>query len=191
MTATAALIDAHAPLTRSEFEEAVERARPSLRAFAMRLARNSTDADDLMQEALLRAWRGLGSFRRGTHFDRWAMRIVRNVFLNRVRKNGRTPVAVDPVNLQTPARAPSPPQLVTTSDLPRIVEHVDDELKSAVESLPEPFRTPFVLFALGGRTYQEIADALGIPIGTVMSRLHRARSRLRTRLAAHPLRLSA
>lgn len=184
MTESIAVPIAAAPLSRTEFEEAVTGVARPLRAVALRLARNQPDADDLIQEALFRAWRGVAGFRRGTQFKAWMARIVHNVFLNRVRKDKRSPQPVDPTSLVAEARTEEHPQLADMSDLSHVTEQVSDRVKRAVEALPESYRTPFVLCALGGHSYQEIAHTLSIPVGTVMSRIHRARLRLRVALAS-------
>jgi RNA polymerase sigma-70 factor (ECF subfamily) len=96
--------------------------------------------------------------------------------------------------MDTPAPAPVVADLADLRELSAIAdEHFDERVKIAVENLPEAYRVPMVLFSLGDMSYQEIADALGIPIGTVMSRLHRARTQLRAELTqyARTLRLSA
>lgn len=185
MIAVAEAPAADVPLSRHEFEEAVVASRQPLQAFALHLARNAADADDLIQETLLRAWRGIRGFRRGSHFTRWTMRILRNVFLTRVQKDKRRPVAIDPATLWAEAPPAPQPQATGSGDFGQVVEHFDDRVKAAVEELPPKFREPLLLLALGGLSYQEIADTLGIPIGTVMSRLHRARHRMRRQLADH------
>jgi RNA polymerase sigma-70 factor, ECF subfamily len=160
-------------------------AQPLMSA-ALRLTRRRADAEDLVQDTLHRAWRSVASFERGTHFKAWMFRILRNAFINRGRRESAAPVAVDFTETDTPARAETPPSLTDLRELAAMSdEHFDDSVKQAVERLPEEFRMPLVLFALGEMSYQEIADALEIPIGTVMSRLHRARSRLRGELAGY------
>jgi RNA polymerase sigma-70 factor (ECF subfamily) len=162
-----------------------------LRAAALRLARRSADADDLVQDTLFRAWRSLATFRRGSRFEAWIFRILHNAFLNRVRHERHAPAAADPATIEDDALAPAAtddgdPGLATLERLPDLADrHFDERVKAAVDELPETYRVPFVLFSLAEMSYEEIAATLGIPIGTVMSRLHRARNRLRVRLAAY------
>ena len=173
-------------LTPAEFETmTVELSRP-LFATALRLTRNRDDAEDLVQESLYRAYRSLHTFRKGTRFRAWLFRILHNAFINRLRRAQLAPAATDPADLD-PSDAEHPiPDLRSLGELPEVADrHFDERVKAAVDALPETFRAPLVLFSLGDLSYQEIADALEIPIGTVMSRLHRARRLLRVELAAY------
>lgn len=160
-------------------------AQPLL-ATALRLTRRRADAEDLVQDALFRAWRSLSSFRRGSLFKAWMFRILHNAFLNRVRHEAMAPEASDPSTLDSVAPPATVADLRSLAELPAVADrHFDDRVKRAVDELPEVYRVPFLLFSLGDLSYQEIAATLGIPIGTVMSRLHRARGHLRERLAAY------
>lgn len=172
------------PLTPEEFERMTADVADRLHAAALRLARNRADADDLVQDTMLRAWRALATFRRGTRFHSWVFRILHNAFLNRRRHEGLAPEARDPDTLDPAERDAPVPEIRTMAELPALADrHFDDRVKAAVDDLPEVYRVPFVLFVLGGQSYDEIARALGVPEGTVMSRLHRARARLRDRLS--------
>jgi RNA polymerase sigma-70 factor (ECF subfamily) len=178
--------DMAAPLTPAEFEQMTLALADRLHAAALRMTRNRADADDLVQDTVLRAWRSLGSFRRGTRFHSWIFRILHNTFLNRIRHENQAPEAQDPDTFDPQDRAEIVPDLASLRDLAAVADkHFDDSVKEAVDALPEVFRTPFVLFSLGDMSYEEIAESLGIPIGTVMSRLHRARAQLRARLAPY------
>ena len=171
-------------LTRDEFETmTTEIARP-LFATALRLTRNRDDAEDLVQEALYRGFRSLHTFQKGSRFRAWMFRILHNVFINRIRREQLAPSATDPTEL-TPADHEHPiPDIRSIGELPEVADrHFDERVKAAMDELPETFRVPMVLFSLGAMSDQEIADTLDIPIGTVMSRLHRARRHLRTALA--------
>lgn len=155
-----------------------------LHATALRLSRNRADADDLVQETLLRAWRAIATFRRGTRFEPWLFTILHNAFLNRRRRDKLAPAAVDPETLDPPDRAEIVPSIRSLDEVPALADrHFDDRVKEAVDALPDIFRVPFLLFSLGGMSYEEIARELSIPVGTVMSRLFRARAQLRARLA--------
>lgn len=164
---------------------ALELANP-LMAAALRMTRRRAEAEDLVQETLYRAYRGLAGYEPGTHFRAWLFRILHNLAINRSRREGRAPDAVDPATLD-PVDGDHPvPALVDLSDLPDLADrHFDDRVKAALDDLPEIYRVPLVLFSLGDLSYQEIADSVGVPIGTVMSRLHRARSRLKAALSDH------
>jgi|SRR5262245_5959993 len=173
-------------LSPDEFETMTTELAQPLMSAALRLTRRRADAEDLVQDTLHRAWRSVASFERGTHFKAWMFRILRNAFINRGRREAQAPVSVDFTETDRPARAGAPPSLTDLRQLAAMSdEHFEDCVKHAVERLPDEFRVPMVLFALGEMSYQEIADALEIPIGTVMSRLHRARARLREELAEY------
>lgn len=162
-----------------------ELAQPLMSA-ALRLTRRRADAEDLVQDTLFRAYRSLATFEKGTHFKAWLFRILRNAFINRGKREAAAPAATDFTEMEPPAPPPAAPDLTELRGLAALSdEHFDERVKHAVENLPEAYRVPMVLFSLGDLSYQEIADTLGIPIGTVMSRLHRARTQLRAELAQY------
>ena len=171
-------------LTTGEFEGLVTEVSSPLMGLALRFTRRRAEAEDLVQETLYRAYRSLPSFRKGSRFRAWLFRILHNVFINRARHESRAPKAVDPSTM-----TPAAPQSVAVElrDLAEIEQladqHFDERVKAAMDALPVAFREPMLLFAVGEMSYQEIAKTLRIPIGTVMSRLHRARGRLRASLA--------
>lgn len=183
--------DAPAPgppddLTPAEFESMTTEISRPLFATALRLTRNHDDAEDLVQEALYRGFRSLHTFRRGSRFRAWMFRILHNVFINRIRRARMAPAATDPADLDPSDHEHPVPDLRGLGELPDLADrHFDERVKAAVDALPETFRVPMVLFSLGGLSYQEIADTLEIPIGTVMSRLHRARRQLRRELGEY------
>jgi RNA polymerase sigma-70 factor, ECF subfamily len=157
---------------------------PELYAGAMRLTRNPSDAEDLLQEAYLRAYRGFGSFEEGTNLRAWLYRILTNAYINIYRKKQREPqtVSADETpewylydQLAETGREPSAEAEVLES-LP------DEEVQDALAELPEQFRMAVLLADVEGFSYKEIAEILDIPIGTVMSRLHRGRRALEKRL---------
>ena len=158
--------------------------RPFLDRLALRLSRRRADADDLVQETFLRAYRARDRFRRGTSMRAWLATILRRLFLTQLatRKRRGTHTDTDSGDLLARRRADDG-YLAPTPTRARLVEQIDDRLVRAVRSVPEPYREPFELFALDGLAYGDIAHRLGIPVGTVMSRIHRARSRIRERLA--------
>lgn len=184
---------------RAEFEELVLPHLDLLLGFALRLTRHRADAEDLLQDALYRAFRGLGGFERGTNFKAWMFRILTNAFISRRRSEARAPLlmdidaAADAGHEQSEGDGGPDVALITeledaATDWKRVyAEHVEDDVKRALDELPAEFRVPLLLSGLGGLRYQEIADVLNIPIGTVMSRLFRARQRLRRSLRDYAL----
>jgi RNA polymerase sigma-70 factor (ECF subfamily) len=157
---------------------------PELYAGAMRLTRNPADAEDLLQEAYLRAYRGFASFEEGTNLRAWLYRILTNAYINIYRKKQRQPQEISSDDapewylydqLTEEGREPSAEAEVLES-LP------DEEVQEALAELPEQFRMAVLLADVEGFSYKEIAEILEIPIGTVMSRLHRGRRALEKRL---------
>jgi RNA polymerase sigma-70 factor (ECF subfamily) len=142
---------------------------------AYRLTGNDDDARDIVQESLLRVRRGLETYQPGS-FEGWLARIVTNVFLDEVRRKRRRPVQALP---DDPDRVlPT----VAGAEEVAVAAGLSDEIQVALASLPEEFRVPVVLRDVADRTYEEIAGSLGVPVGTVRSRLHRGRRMLRTAL---------
>lgn len=140
---------------------------------AYRLTGNDDDAYDLVQEALLRVRKGLETYQPGS-MEAWLSRIVTNVFLDEVRRRRRRPVEALP---EDPERLlPSSPGADEATD------RLPDDVQAALRRLPEDFRTAVVLCDVVGLSYEEIADALAVPVGTVRSRIHRGRRLLRAAL---------
>ena len=155
-----------------------------LSQLALRLARRKADADDLVQETLLRAYNARDRFQDGTSMRAWLATILRRLFLTGAIKAKRraTQTDTDAGDVIHLSGAVSRDKGMPLS-YEETLEYVDDSLKSALVRLPETYRVPFVMFALEGISYAEIAEQLRIPVGTVMSRIHRARQRLKARLA--------
>jgi len=158
-----------------------------LYAAAMRMTRNPADAEDLVQETFLKAYRAYDSFTAGTNLKAWLYRILTNTYINKYRKAARRPDEVDLGNVEDLylyrriGSEESVEASRTTED--RVLDGlVESDIKKAVEALPENFRIPVLLADLEGLSYQEIADILEIPIGTVMSRLHRGRKAMQKAL---------
>jgi RNA polymerase sigma-70 factor (ECF subfamily) len=151
----------------------------SLFGTALRLTRRPADADDLVQDTYLKAFRAASQFQRGTNLKAWLFTILHNTFRNMRRHDGRNPVDVDSEFVeQAPAYAAneySPEELLTRATL-------DVDLQAALDALPEAFRQAVWLRDVEELTYAEIAAVLGIPIGTVMSRISRGRRALYERL---------
>ncbi len=166
------------------FEELLHRHLRNIHRVAYRLSGNADDAEDLVQEALVEAFRAFDRYQPGTYFDRWVYRIMTRTHIDRVRRRGRRPE----MSLDTPV-GPSGDALVTligdTRDDPQQrteVTDLDGPIQAALDGLPAEFRTAVVLADVEGLSYDEIAAAVGCPIGTVRSRLHRGRELLRQAL---------
>ena len=139
--------------------------------FAHWLTQDRVEAEDLVQETYVKALRGFASFQAGTNFRAWMFRILRNSFLT-TRAGLKTTVAYDEEEHEAGASGPTPESI--------LLEQVNREiLRQALEELPVPFREILLLCEVEEMSYQEIAETLGIPPGTVMSRLSRARKSLR------------
>jgi RNA polymerase sigma-70 factor (ECF subfamily) len=142
---------------------------------AYRLSGNDDDARDLVQESLLRVRRGLETYQPGS-LEGWLARIVTNVFLDEVRRKRRRPEQAlpdDPDFVLPP---------VAAADVAASSAGLSDEVQAALAALPEEFRVPVVMRDVADQTYEDIAASLGVPVGTVRSRLHRGRRLLRTAL---------
>jgi RNA polymerase sigma-70 factor (ECF subfamily) len=169
------------------FESEVLPQLDTLYRVGRRLTGETADAEDLVQETLLRAWRGWGGFTTGSNVRAWLLTILRNTFVSRWRSRKRegTPISLDDADPHAIYRA------VGTQDpsgefLERVV---DTKVLKAVEGLPEEFREALVLSDLEGLPYAEVAEVLGIPVGTVKSRLFRARRLLQRQLLDHAVEL--
>jgi RNA polymerase sigma-70 factor (ECF subfamily) len=166
---------------RERFERDVLPLLPSLYGAALRMTRDPTDAEDLVQDTYLRAFRGFAGFKEGTNLKAWLYRILTNTFINTYRKKQRQPQIVegpddiDEWYLFDKLGA----QSVHGSAEDEVLDKLpDNDVKEALESLPENFRIPVLLADVEGFSYKEIADIMETPIGTVMSRLHRGRKAL-------------
>ncbi|MEX0847580.1 MAG: sigma-70 family RNA polymerase sigma factor [Ilumatobacteraceae bacterium] len=157
---------------------------PQLYSAAMRMTHNSADAEDLVQETYLRGYRGFGSFEQGTNLRAWLFRILTNTFINTYRAKQRRPIETDLADVEDLYMYRRLPTLAATRSAEDQLFDLftDDEVKEALEALPENFRLPVLLADVEDFSYKEIAEILGIPIGTVMSRLHRGRKAMQKRL---------
>ncbi|HEY6318562.1 MAG TPA: sigma-70 family RNA polymerase sigma factor [Acidimicrobiia bacterium] len=142
---------------------------------AYRLAGNADDAQDLVQEALVRVRRGLERYEPGS-LEGWLARIVTNVFLDEMRRRRRRPADALP---DDPERV-----LPTTPGADEASQELSEEIQHALAEIPEDFRVPVVLCDVADQSYEQIAVALRIPVGTVRSRIHRGRRMLRAALTA-------
>lgn len=151
--------------------------------FALRMTMDAAEAEDLVQETYLKAFRFFDSFEQGTNCKAWLFRIMKNSYINRYRKAQKTPETVDYDAVEEfyySIRSDS----AAESDLSSMLFNniLDDEVTAAIERLPEDFRTVVILCDIEGFTYEEIAEFVDCPVGTVRSRLHRGRKLLRDSL---------
>ncbi|OFW65615.1 MAG: RNA polymerase subunit sigma-24 [Actinobacteria bacterium RBG_16_68_21] len=170
------------------FESDVMPFAPQLYSAALRMTRNPTDAEDVLQEALLKAFRGYHTYESGTNLKAWLYRILTNTFINKYRERSRRPSEVELGELEDLYLFKRLGGEESTGGATRSAEEealegfVDEDIKGALESLPENFRMPVLLADVEGFSYKEIAEIMDVPIGTVMSRLHRGRKALQRAL---------
>jgi len=158
----------------------------SMYNFAYRITFDEDDAKDLVQETYLKAFRFIDSFQEGTNAKAWLFRILKNSFINDFRKKSKEPAKVDYQEVETFYNSDEVDETIT-SDLrvEAVQEMIGDEVSNALNSLAIDFRTVIILCDLEGFTYEEMAKILDIPIGTVRSRLHRARNLLKEKLRSY------
>ena len=163
--------------SRNEFEEKISETIDSLYSMALRMTRNRQDAEDLVQEASLKAYSNFNKFREGTNFKAWIMTILRNIYINQYRKEKKEPLKVE-FREEVTEKFVDMPEAASPGE-----EAFGDAVGDSVERLPEELRTAVTLFYAEGFTYREIAEVMGVPVGTVMSRLYNARQILKKELA--------
>jgi RNA polymerase sigma-70 factor, ECF subfamily len=171
----------------ADFESLAMEHLPSLYSGALRMTHNPADAEDLVQETYLKAYRGFKGFEAGTNLKAWLFRILTNTYINQYRSRQRRPdqQEFDEVEdlflyrrmggLEAAAMSRSTEDIVMDS-------FTDTDVKAAIDALPESFRLPVLMADVEGFHYKEIAEILDVPIGTVMSRLHRGRKALQKSL---------
>jgi RNA polymerase sigma-70 factor, ECF subfamily len=160
---------------------------PGLYSAALRMTRNRADAEDLVQETYLKAYRSFGSFTEGTNLRAWLYRILTNTYINNYRAAQRRPETSDVEDIEdlylykrlAGSGGSDPGRSAEDEALDRFT---DDDVKAALESLPETFRMAVLLADVEGFSYKEISEITDVPIGTVMSRIHRGRRALQKAL---------
>jgi len=163
---------------KKEFEEVALEHMDSLYNAALRMTRNESEAQDLVQDAYLRSYRFFDKFEKGTNFKAWLFRILKNIYINKYRKESKRPQTVDVSDVEA-----SGDLMSTATPEDEIFDKLlDDDITSAMDALPEEFRLTIILSDLEGFSYKETAEILDCPIGTVMSRLYRGRRLLRNSL---------
>jgi len=169
----------------ANFEADAMQFAPQLYSAALRMTRNPADAEDVVQETFLKAYRAYDSFQAGTNLKAWLYRILTNTYINRYRKAQRRPSEVELGELQDLylfKRLGEQSGASESAEEEVLEQFVDSDVIQALESLPDNFRMPVLLADVEGFAYKEIAEMLDIPIGTVMSRLHRGRKALQKKL---------
>ncbi len=181
------LFDRSRPPKRAQFEQEAMEHIDSLYATALRLTRSPSDAEDLVQDTLLKAYRFYDKFEAGTNLKAWLLKIETNTFINRYRRKARERKVFDGASAE-----PVGEGVMSRAAMRGLTHPIDDaqrgllakEIQDALDSLPHEHRLMVVLADVEELSYKEIADIVGCPIGTVMSRLHRARKSMQQRLLA-------
>lgn len=158
----------------------------SMYNFAYRLTYDEDDSKDLVQDTYLKAYRFINSFQKGTNAKAWLFRILKNSFINEFRKKSKEPAKVDYQDVEGYYNSERTEKSITTDlRVDTIKNMMGDEISNALNALDVDFRTVIILCDLEGFTYEEMAKILDIPIGTVRSRLHRARNLLKEKLQSY------
>lgn len=166
-----------------DFEKEAIPHMDALYNFALRMTGDEDDADDLVQETFLKAFRFFDKFEKGTNCKAWLFRILKNSYINDYRKTTKEPDKVDYEDVQNFYENIKSDEVDSKHyEMDAFNNLLDDEISTAITSLPEDFRTVIILSDIEGFTYEEIADFVDIPVGTVRSRLHRARKMLYAQL---------
>jgi len=181
------------PGERDAYEHLISEHLDGLYTTARRLTRHAASAEDLVQETMLKAWRSFHTFQLGTNARAWLYRILMNTYFDAQRKRAREPEVVpadDVGDLYLYSRVRDEAALhESTNPEHEVLDHIlDAEMRDSLEALPPPFLAAVLLVDVDGFAYREAADVLGIPVGTIMSRLYRGRHALRRRLVEYARR---
>jgi RNA polymerase sigma-70 factor, ECF subfamily len=171
-----------------EFERALLAHGPNLLAVATRLSRNRAEAEDLVQDTLVKALRAKDQYEAGTNLKAWLLKILKNTFINRYRRTGLERNVIDGPDADPLADGwigASTLRSMRDPEAQALRPILEREITAALDAIPEEFRLIVLLADVEELSYKEIADAVGCPIGTVMSRLHRGRRLLKARLVEH------
>jgi RNA polymerase sigma-70 factor, ECF subfamily len=170
----------------ARFTELAMEHMPGLYSAAMRMTRNAADAEDLVQETYLRAYRAFATFTEGTNLRAWLYRILTNTYINSYRAAKRRPQIADVEDVEDlylyRRIGPGDGSAGRSAEDEALDSFTDEEVKAAIESLPDVFRIAVLLADVEGFSYKEIAEITDVPIGTVMSRIHRGRRALQKAL---------
>jgi RNA polymerase sigma-70 factor (ECF subfamily) len=172
----------------AQFEEEALPFMDQLYRAALRMTKNPADAHDLVQDTFVKAYAAFGQFQQGTNMKAWLYRILTNTFINTYRKKQREPYqgTIDDLEDWQLGGAESRTAMSSRSAEAEAIDHLPNSaVKNALQAIPEDFRLTVYFADVEGFPYREIADIMSIPIGTVMSRLHRGRRMLRDLLANH------
>lgn len=170
---------------RERFEDEVLPLLDRLYAAALRYTRNPTDAEDLVQETVVKAFRSFHQYEQGTNLKAWLYRVLHTTFLSMQRARGRRPLEAtleDVEGMGDAERAFSGSGVGASAESEALAAIGSDDIRDALAGLPAPFRLAVYLADVEGFAYREIAEVMGTPVGTVMSRLHRGRTALRAAL---------
>ena len=173
--------------TREDFTHDAMQHAPQLFSTAMRMTRNRSDAEDLVQETFIKAWRSFTTYQQGSNLRAWLFRIMTNTYINKYNAQQRKPAEtelddVEELFLYKRLGSVDQSQLSQSAEDQMLSLFTDDEVKKALEELPDQFRIPVLMSDVEGFSYKEIAEILEIPLGTVMSRLHRGRKSMQKML---------
>jgi RNA polymerase sigma-70 factor (ECF subfamily) len=177
---------------RDDFTADAMQYAPQLYSTALRMTRNRADAEDLVQETFMKGWRAFESYEQGTNLRAWLFRIMTNTYINKYNAKQRRPDEteldeVEELYLFKRLGAFNQNKINLSAEDQMLELFTDDEIKNALEELPEVFLIPILMSDIEGFSYKEIAEITEVPIGTVMSRLHRGRKLMQKRLYDYAL----
>ncbi|WP_306826313.1 sigma-70 family RNA polymerase sigma factor [Gleimia europaea] len=177
---------------RARFEEEALPLLDQLYGAAFRMTGNEADAQDLVQDTYVRAFSSFNTFKPGTNLKAWMYRILKNSFINTYRKNQRRPQRTSDEGVQDWQLLEATnhhPVALESAEAAALDSLPDDTVREALESLSDTYREAVLLADVEGFSYKEIAEIMGTPVGTVMSRIYRGRAQLRTALADYAKRM--